>query len=675
MSGQEEDNPKEIEGEVLEQALNIETVAELKREKAAKKTVFTKVRRCLLTIIQREDVDSQEIKDICEELDIALENVMSAMDKLFDRYKIEKDNRAAERLGDEIEQIEFEYSSAQNRAQKIMDSLSLSRKYDKFLDKIQQKEAEIPLHQMEFEQPHQKEVLQQQQSVQQKNPQELLSVSMNDNVSQYTSDSTLIGLDLWKQLKRVTIPVFTDDKKTYQSWKAAFTACVDNAPATAEYKLLQLRQSLAGEALRTIENLGHSAIAYHTAKERLERKFGGHRRQIALYLEEVDNFRPICPGNYKEIEKFADLLDITIVNLKEANRSEELKDGLLYLKLQKKLPTSMLSSYHRWIFEKQKRESVESLREWVLQEAEFQTKALEAVHGLTNTRQGKSEMRKFKRDNPHTFYGRADFGTERQQLRVCKVCSKSHGAWACPEFKQMEIQSRWDCAKQNKLCFRCLGDRHLGQFCNRTRVCGIDGCKEIHHRLLHKVRSVLPGGHSRGMEGKKKEELPPVNKQDDSANESSHGNGGESKDQKGQQKDHLNDTYTTVTQPGTVQASGTIALRTIPVYLKNGTKRIKVNALLDDASTKTYINSDVAAELGVHGQLQKVNVSVLNGHVETFETSPVECMIESLDGKSKLRITAFTTERVIGDTKAIDWSMCAREWSHLRQLKFPKLGP
>ena len=82
--------------------------------------------------------------------------------------------------------------------------------------------------------------------------------------------------------------------------------------------------------------------------------------------------------------------------MKEANRSEELKDGLLYLKLQKKLPTSMLSSYHRWIFEKQKGESVESLREWVLQEAEFQTKALEAVHGLTNARQGKSEMRKFK---------------------------------------------------------------------------------------------------------------------------------------------------------------------------------------------------------------------------------------------------------------------------------------
>jgi len=42
----------------------------------------------------------------------------------------------------------------------------------------------------------------------------------------------------------------------------------------------------------------------------------------------------------------------------------------------------------------------------------------------------------------------------------------------------------------------------------------------------------------------------------------------------------------------------------------------------------------VAAELGLQGRLQKVNVSVLNGHVKAFETSPIECTIESLDGKT-----------------------------------------
>ena len=47
-----------------------------------------------------------------------------------------------------------------------------------------------------------------------------------------------------------------------------------SAPATDEYKLLQLRQYLSGDALKVIENLGHSAYAYKAAKERLDRKYG-----------------------------------------------------------------------------------------------------------------------------------------------------------------------------------------------------------------------------------------------------------------------------------------------------------------------------------------------------------------------------------------------------------------
>ena len=93
-----------------------------------------------------------------------------------------------------------------------------------------------------------------------------------------------LGKDMWNQLKRVSIPVFNGDKRLYEGWKTAFMACVDKAPATPEYKLLQLRQYLSGETLKAVEPLGHSAAAYETAKERLERKFGGKRRQIALHL-------------------------------------------------------------------------------------------------------------------------------------------------------------------------------------------------------------------------------------------------------------------------------------------------------------------------------------------------------------------------------------------------------
>ena len=97
-----------------------------------------------------------------------------------------------------------------------------------------------------------------------------------------------------------------------------------------------------------------------------------------------------------------------------------------------------------------------------------------------------------------------------------------------------------------------------------------------------------------------------------------------------------------------------VAIRTVSVYLQNGDYKLKINALLDDTSTKhTYVNANVAAELGLQGHPQKVKVNVLNGQVETFETTPVECTLEILDGKS-FKITALTTNRVTGNMRVTD---------------------
>ena len=91
-------------------------------------------------------------------------------------------------------------------------------------------------------------------------------------------------------------------------------------------------QHLSGEALKIVEPLGHSA-----AIALLERKFGGERRKLALHLEELENIKSLRPGNAGDIERFADLLDVTVVNLKEANRHDELGRGTLYISLCKKL--------------------------------------------------------------------------------------------------------------------------------------------------------------------------------------------------------------------------------------------------------------------------------------------------------------------------------------------------
>lgn len=198
-----------------------------------------------------------------------------------------------------------------------------------------------------------------------------------------------------------------------------------------------------------VENLGHSAIAYEAAKDRLERKFGEQRRQVLRHLDQLDSFRPIRAGNSKDLEKFADILDIAVINLKDAGRTNELKNGSLYFKLQKKIPESLLSTYHRWVYEKKKTESVESLREWVLQESKIRTVANETVYGLQVDSNNNFDSKKCSRDRNHVNVHQRSFFTNTKTFnKLCQMCQGQHGIWSCEQFKKLEVPQKWNFVRQ-----------------------------------------------------------------------------------------------------------------------------------------------------------------------------------------------------------------------------------
>ncbi|CAC5420462.1 unnamed protein product [Mytilus coruscus] len=197
-------------------------------------------------------------------------------------------------------------------------------------------------------------------------------------------------------------------------------------------------------------------------------------------------------GFAKDIENFAYLLDTAVVILKEAGRFEELKNGSLHNQLQRKMTESMLSRYHRWIFESGKIESVECLREWILQESEFQTIASETIHGLSANSSSNSQ-RNYKgnrKDGFRTLFGELqnENYTEKWESmkHLCKCCNGHYGVWRCDEFRKLTVHKRWDTAKRLQLCYRCLGQDHVGRQCPRSRACNLGGCKEVHNKLLHR---------------------------------------------------------------------------------------------------------------------------------------------------------------------------------------------
>ena len=201
----------------------------------------------------------------------------------------------------------------------------------------------------------------------------------------------------------------------------------------------------------------------------------------------------------------------------------------------------------------------------------------------------------------------------------------------------------------------------MGQLVPEVGSARKNGCRELHHRLLHKLDVLKSQSKSPGETEVKRaygndEHLAIGPSTTAKASSVTEGN-----DQHGQ----------TTMMAQNYLRTDLIRLRTVPIIIKNEDRLIKVNALLDDASTQTYINTDVAAELGLHGKPQKVTVNVLNGQIETFDTKPISLELRSINGNVSTRVTAFTADRVTGSMTVVNWIKYSKQWPHLKNKEFP----
>ena len=87
-------------------------------------------------------------------------------------------------------------------------------------------------------------------------------------------------------------------------------------------------------------------------------------------------------GNIQKVEKFADIFVSTVITLREHNRESELEPGSLLFIAVEKIPKTMLSRYFRWAFKSHRLESLQTLRDWMAEESEYQIKATESTEGL-----------------------------------------------------------------------------------------------------------------------------------------------------------------------------------------------------------------------------------------------------------------------------------------------------
>ena len=192
--------------------------------------------------------------------------------------------------------------------------------------------------------------------------------------------------------------------------------------------MLRLESCLRGEATQTIKGLA-----------RLQRKYGGDRRKVQTQIDELRKLKPFIEGDPKSMDKFADILEKTVVVLKDNSLHGDSGGGTLYGIVVEKLPENSLKQYYRWVKEQDKDETMETLKERVAEEAYFQMQASEVKHGFTSRSGDRKheDSRWSRRDGKSS----KSFGTSLQEgnkhpnnlnedgerkRKLCRACGESH---------------------------------------------------------------------------------------------------------------------------------------------------------------------------------------------------------------------------------------------------------
>lgn len=214
---------------------------------------------------------------------------------------------------------------------------------------------------------------------------------------------------------------------------------------------------------------------------------------------------------------------------------------------------------------------------------------------------------------------------------TCTLCNNtSHDAIRCSRFIEADSNKRWDIAKEKNLCFRCLQYRSKKHSCKRIS-CGTDGYECSHHSLLHFTKKET----------------------DDSEPKTE-----------------------TVASTWTTAGSSTY-LKMVPVRVCGQKGNFNTFAFLNDGSTVTLIDAELAAKAGVKGPVEALHIEAIAKEEMSSPTS--QRVTLNLQGATRtIKIQARTINNLHKSPQRItekDLNNCQHFNGLLDQLRYNEAKP
>jgi len=507
-----------------------------------------------------------------------------------------------------------------------------------------------------------------------------------------------------KPLMKIDNVTFDGTNRTcsYDEFRATFEVVCGGRNMPEAQKLVCLKQSLQGDPLKLFNNVVGFDLApgsLERVMRTLESHYGGPQRIVNSYLNRLTN--------YPLVRRFDcnSLLDLLTLVEEIYNRYETYDPGFLERDLmmathiRKIMPAEERALYYSKLAEHQRRDTFLTLRDFLRSRYESLRLAAIADVGMplkqtTQTVQEDLDSRQFSWSKAQQDAedlevllasreavepARAEAGvktpspganapgqnsvsqaTKLTEIglvnHVCSYCSRDHPIWRCMDFKMLDVRLRYEHVREKKLCFHCLLPDHRIRDCkfHPDLVCGREGCKRKHHRLVHNYSET--GLCSIEVFLSEVDPNSEVNV-DVQVQNSLTALSFAAQEQKISLP--LEDEY--------------IAIKTVTLEIRCGNSKRRVLAALDSCSNNTNIDAGLAEEMGL--PILRANIPREMHFLERkahISSNFVKFVLAPLGSDATFEVSGFTVRNLMSGTPVVDWNKAIEAYPHLKSADIPR---
>lgn len=438
------------------------------------------------------------------------------------------------------------------------------------------------------------------------------------------------------------LPTFSGDPEDWPIFYSSFRNTTEVCGYSDAENLARLQRCLRGNALESVRSRLLLPASVPFVIETLRKLYGRPEVLINSLLKKVRSTPSPKADNLNSIVTFGLAVQNLIDHLVLSDQQYHLTNPLLLQELVEKLPTPLKMQWGCF------KNTIPNVN--LVTFNAFMTGLVNLAAELSINADVSNSNTKSSRGDKHKeklFIHAQEPAVQVSETKDQKNCNEkptvnkgctycedtNHQISNCSAFKALDIDGRWKAIRQKNLCRACLIP-HRKWPCHSNKECGKDGCRIHHHQLLHTDRKMQP-----------QPDTPSTSRTNTS-------NSGRME----HQNHHFNKSFA--------------LFRYLPVTISGNGKQVDIFAFLDEGSSSTLIEAEIAQQLGIEGPLSSLWLS-WTGNItrEEKESRRVEVTINGTGLKKRYTIgNVQTVNELQLPTQSFDYEGLVKQYPYLQGL-------